>query len=241
MFGWYVSKRDWNRKCKALYEDDVHGIAQIYGNKFKFGAKCIDGTYPNQPTRVPTRTTTPRPEIRTYKPDRPIVTQRPYNPRPVDPRQTTSRPYYPEEDRPHYEPHRPQVDQKPETCNTNFDAILFYRTELMVFKDEWFWRLEGKPGSFKFKHGREPNLIRNMWSTLPKFDHLDAAFEMDDGNLAFFVGRKIHVISGRNQKLLFSSDLRHFGFDHRFKKVDAIFKWGQNSKTYVFSGKYFWK
>lgn len=142
MYGWYDSNRVWDRKCKALYEDDVHGISQLYGMKpmFRFGRVCEDGSYPGKPTRVPNyrppTARTERVQTITFKPDPPRIrpTERPYYPTPQrptipprrpepDPRQPNypdenppRRPYYPEQDRTTQEV--PRVNEKPEKCNT---------------------------------------------------------------------------------------------------------------------------
>lgn len=258
MYAWYVSTREWDRNCGALYEDDIHGIAQHYGNKpeFKWGPKCKDLiNYPKKPTRVPVRQTTPRNrevDVITYRPDnRPVNTPRLPNYRTTqrtpdrdpneDPRRR--RPNYPDHERePHQEPSNPRVDEKPDRCKTNFDAITLLRNELFIFKGRWFWRLQ-KDGSGKYKPiSNESFSIGAMWSSLSDFDHIDAVYEMKDGNVAFFVDRKIYVMDlSQGHKIIGSSDLRHFGFDHRLKKVDAIFKWSHNNSTYVMSGDYYWK
>lgn len=238
MFAWYQPNLAWDRKCKALFDDDVNGVAAIYGRKkeFKFGVTCVNGQFPHPPTKVPTRTT-PRSEITSYR-----NTQRP-RPRPTsNPGIITVkpdvRPYNPDHDRDRYEP--PSPAERPDKCDTNFDAILYYRTELMIFKGQWFWRLRALPSGKYEMLENQPGRIGAMWEGLKGYDHIDAVFEMKNGNLAFFKDRKVLVIDN-SRKLIGASDLKHFGFDHRLKKVDAILKWGHNNNTYVFSGDYFWK
>jgi hypothetical protein len=272
MYAWYVSGREWDRKCAALYEDDIHGIAQHYGDKpeFKFGRKCKDNSYPQRATKVPTRTT-PRSnnvDIITYRPDnRPEYTPgyRPHTRPPYNP--NTRRPYYPDQDPnqqprtrrpyepeheptrrpdrdPQYEPAIPRVDEKPDKCNTNFDAITSIRGELWIFKGRWFWRLRKDPVSQRFKPlSEEPYSIGAMFNSLSDLDHVDAVYKMKNENIAFFVDRKVYIIdiSAQIYKLVGVTDIKHFGFNHELKKVDAIIDWSHNNKTYVFNGDRYWK
>lgn len=236
MYAYYQHEQDLKhiRKCKALYEDDVNAIAERYGAKnplFKFGRVCHDGSSPEKPTKVPT----PRPtewEPATRRPTRPRTTYRPEDPTHNSDRQhheyATQRPtYYPKE------------IEKPNKCKTSFDAITVFRNELMIFKDKWIWRLEKQAGKYKPLPGSQPIEIKSMWRDMAAYDHIDAAFEMKNGNIAFFINRKVFIYN--TVSLVGTSDLSHYGFDHKLKKVDAIFRWNYNNNTFIFSGKYYWK
>jgi hypothetical protein len=236
MWAYYQPDRDLRqiRNCKALYEDDVHGIAERYGPnpRFRNGRVCHDGSNPDKPTRVPTArpgfTPTHKPTSRPY-----IPSPQTYRPDPQRPRTTNN---------PHRETTRsPWVDDKPDKCKTSFDAITVFRNELMIFKDKWIWRLtkNERTGRYTPLQGTQPLEIKRMWADLASYDHIDAAFEMKNGNFAFFIKRKVFIYSGR--QLVGTSDLSHYGFDHKLKKVDAIFRWNYNNNTFVFSGKYYWK
>lgn len=242
-----MSDRKFDRQCKALYDDDIIGIAQVYGAKseFRYGRRCADRSNPDAVTQVPNyrtrrpteRQTTERVQIQTYLPDpQPPRT----DPRTRRPEHNTRRPE-PNPRRPEHNPYTPRyettIEEKPDRCNTSIDAIAYLRNELMVFKGKWLWRLLKDPNT-----GRpyvEEGKISSMWRDLGSYDHIDAAIEMKNGNFAFFTGRKIFIYSGH--KLVGTSDLTHYGFDHRLKKVDAIFKWSHNNNTFVFSGKYYWR
>lgn len=123
---------------------------------------------------------------------------------------------------------------KPDKCNTSFDAIGIIRNELMVFKGVWMWRfrngslLQGYPVEF-----------HRMWNDLHDFDHIDAVFERLDGKFVFFIGKEVMVIDSSQRA--YTHDLVYLGFSKSVKKIDAIFRWGHNNKTYVFSGDDFWK
>lgn len=256
MYPFYISDRNFDRKCMALYEDDIHGIAQLYGDKpqFKTGRKCKNGTSPDQPTRVPgfrpqpTHPTHPQrrqPETQTYKPDtrhwRPDRRQEtPAPDRKPNYRNTprTNQPEY----KPRYEPtnrndESTNRNEDPDKCLTKIDAIANLRGELMVFMGKYLFRFIKDSNSNKVN--QSVGKISYMWRDLANYDHIDAVFEMKNGNFAFFIGRKIYIYAGT--KLVGTSDLTHYGFDDKLKRVDAIFRWSHNNNTFVFSGKNYWR
>lgn len=122
----------------------------------------------------------------------------------------------------------------PDKCNTGYDAIGIIRNELMIFKGLWMWRfrddqlLNGYPVEF-----------HRMWPELDAFDHIDAVFERRDGKFVFFHGQEVIVIDSNRRESIYN--LEHLGFGRNVKKIDAIFRWGFNNKTYVFSENDFWK
>lgn len=196
MYPWYSSKRTFDRSRKELFEDDIWGIGQLYGNVKLWGPNHI----PQRTTRRITTTTTERPRITSTHSPPPRTTEAP----------------------------------KPDKCNTNFDAIGIIRNELMIFKGIWMWRfrdgqlLQGYPVEFS-----------RMWSELQHFDHIDAVFEKKDGTFVFFSGKEVMVIDNRQKA--YTHSLEYLGFERNLKKIDAIFTWGHNNKTYVFSGYDYWK
>lgn len=221
--------------------------------EFKFGRRCADNTSPDAPTQVPNyRPVTQRTRIhepRTYKPDRPEYDPNrtrprvPVTPRPTQSYRTSSRaPNYPNRDEnrtPYYPPSPPVREEEPDKCKTTFNAVAFIRNELMIFKDRWLWRFHNTSGTLK-PVGERASVISGMFRGLNNLDHIDAVFEMKNGQIAFFEGRKIYIFN-QQISLVGVSDLKHFGFDHRLKKVDAIFRWNYNKNIYVFSGGYYWK
>lgn len=78
-----------------------------------------------------------------------------------------------------------------------------------------------------------------MWNDLQSFDHIDAVFERRDGKFVFFNEKEVMVIDSSQRA--YKHDLAYLGFSPSVKKIDAIFRWGYNNKTYVFSGDDFWK
>lgn len=82
--------------------------------------------------------------------------------------------------------------------------------------------------------------IRRLWSALPDtLTHVDAVYEDEHNQIAFFIGRDIYVFKGTD--FLYQSSLSDIGIDHHFDKIDAIFKWHKNELTYIFSGDQYWR
>jgi len=123
---------------------------------------------------------------------------------------------------------------KPDTCNTNYDAIGVIRSELMIFKGRFMWRItngrliEGYPAK-----------IASMWPKLADYDEIDAVFEQHDGKINFFVGQEVLVYSGTT--LMYTHNLEYLGISKEIEKVDAVFRWGHNNKTFIFSGSQYWR
>lgn len=122
----------------------------------------------------------------------------------------------------------------PDKCNTSYDAIGIIRNELMIFKGEFMWR-------FRDNHLVQgyPVKFQRMWPELHDFNHIDAIFERHDGKFVFFNGKDVIVIDAN--QVSYTHNLEYLGFDSRVQKIDAIFRWGHNNKTYAFSGKQFWR
>lgn len=121
----------------------------------------------------------------------------------------------------------------PDKCNMKYDAIGMIRNELMIFSGPYMWRfhdgimMTGYPVEFK-----------RMWRELEIFDHIDAVFERRDGKFVFFSGQDVMEIDTYQKASVYN--LAHLGFKKTVKKIDAIFRWAHNNKTYVFSGPDYW-
>lgn len=134
------------------------------------------------------------------------------------------------------EQHSPQ----PENCDKNFngiDAIGMVRGEMWIFKDTWMWRfrdgrlLSGQPAEF--------TRMFEYLKDLTDLNHIDAVFERKDGKFVFFSGRQVIVHNGN--QIVHIHDLEYLGIKRNVEKIDAIFTYARNNKTYIFSGEDFWK
>lgn len=104
------------------------------------------------------------------------------------------------------------------------------RNELFIFKGIYMWRPDSNSDAIE---------IRKMWALPDSMTHVDAVYENDDGIIWFFIGQDIYAFSGTT--LAYKSSLSHLGIDRYFNKIDAIFKWHYNKRTYIFSGHRYWK
>lgn len=195
MFPWYFGYRG----DGDLPEDDRLAIQQLYGTKN--GSKQWGPINPTQRrthyTHPTTTTTTLRPTRRTYYPDRPIYpntprrTENDYPARyPSHPRHTTeststTRRYHPHTTHhTHYNGHKNHHHEKPDMCNTAYDAITMIRGEVFIFKGRYMMRI-GRDG---ISNG-EWYEIRSLWQELPEdFKHIDTAYENKKRQIVFFIG-----------------------------------------------------
>ncbi|XP_067911567.1 stromelysin-3 [Heterodontus francisci] len=129
----------------------------------------------------------------------------------------------------------PWVDHrgnKPDACETDFDAVSMIRGELFFFKSKYVWRLRDRhlqPGY--------PALASRHWWAIP--DHIDAGFEDAAGNFWFFQGSNYWIYDGENQvsgpKLISELGLP-------IAEVQAALMWGlEQKKIYFFKGTNYWR
>ncbi|KAK4289617.1 hypothetical protein Pmani_037423 [Petrolisthes manimaculis] len=132
----------------------------------------------------------------------------------------------------------PKKTDKPDTCDTSYDALSVIRREVYIFKGKYFWRLDS---SGNLRQGY-PAMINLFWTTLPKnVTHVDAVYERaHDGNIVFFIGDKFYVCQG-NHHLLKVGRLKNLGLPEDLKKIDAAFVWGYNGRTYLFAETMYWR
>lgn len=134
--------------------------------------------------------------------------------------------------------HPPKTTDKPDTCDTNYDAISVIRREIYIFKGKYFWRLDSA-GNLRPNYPAE---ISRFWAMLPKnITHIDAVYERThDANIVFFIGDKFYVCQG-NHQLLKIGRLKNLGLPEDLKKIDAAFVWGYNGRTYLFADTMYWR
>lgn len=87
-------------------------------------------------------------------------------------------------------PRRPRpptaTDDKPDFCDTSFDAVSVIRKDTFFFRGKYTWRLVTRGRLY----AGYPALISRMWQLPEDTDHVDAAYERLDGKIVFFVGKR---------------------------------------------------
>lgn len=128
-------------------------------------------------------------------------------------------------------------DQNINPCSHSIDAITVIRKEVFMFIGPVFWRL-GSNGL-----GSRPTEISKFWYNLPE-DGIDALYERKDGKIVFFKGDRYWMFSSNHIVSNFPKEgrrLTELGIDKEVKKIDAVFVWPYNDRTYIISGDLYWK
>ncbi|XP_072340202.1 matrix metalloproteinase-17-like [Scyliorhinus torazame] len=122
-------------------------------------------------------------------------------------------------------------------CSTTFDAVANIRGEAFFFKDHYFWRMQraGNLVSLNAAH------IRNFWHGLPSdLKKIDSVYErLTDNRIVFFIGRLYWVFSNTAVDKGYPRPITDFGLN--VDRIDAVFVWPHNGKTYFFKGGQFWR
>ncbi|XP_006887410.1 PREDICTED: stromelysin-1-like [Elephantulus edwardii] len=130
----------------------------------------------------------------------------------------------------------PPKSKKPDMCDPelSFDAVSTLRGETLFFKDRYFWR--------KIRLDQKPQivLISAFWPSLPS--ELDAAYEVNSKDTVFvFKGNQFWATKGSKMEAGYPRSIHTLGFPPTVKKIDAAFSDKENSKTYFFVGKKYWR
>ena len=142
---------------------------------------------------------------------------------------------------------RPSVTDKTKVpgainpCEHAFEAIAVLRQEVFLFMGQYFWRLDSR-GIIQGK----PTEIHSFWYGFPHtIDHIDAVFERKpDGKIIFFTGDRFWTFNGNSPVSGHPKEgvpLTNLGLPADVKKIDAVFVWGFNNRTYIVSGDMYWK
>lgn len=216
MFPWYHGYRG----DGDLPEDDRLAIHSIYGSRDglkQWGPNNRRPYYTRRATTTVATTTTPRYTKPRYTTRRSYHEEKPYEPNGRRNSFETNNPSrYPE--KPRYYPsveNKPTTAiipttqnknvyhrQKPQTCNTSYDAVTIIRGEIFIFKGRYLWRI-GSQGL----HNGYPHEIAKMWNELPRgFSNVDSVYENKRRQIVFFIGKIFKI------EEIFSSALNKFSF-----------------------------
>ncbi|KAJ8399967.1 hypothetical protein AAFF_G00406970 [Aldrovandia affinis] len=120
-------------------------------------------------------------------------------------------------------------------CNGSYDAVANIRGE--VFSSR-------RSGSLVSLF---PALIRKFWIGLPPgLIKIDAVYERkSDSHIIFFIGNQYWVFKDTSSLPGYPRPLSEWGMRARngnqIERVEAAFVWAHNGKTYLFSGREFWR
>lgn len=130
-----------------------------------------------------------------------------------------------------------------ERCQGGFDAVANIRGEVFFFKGENFWRTK-RDGTLV---SNDPTQIKNFWIGLPPgTNKIDAVYERrSDSRIVFFIGSQYWVFKDTVAMANYPRPLSDWGMRTNSGKlvdnVDAAFIWAHNGRTYLFSGREFWR
>ena len=167
----------------------------------------------------------------------PRLVPNPYPPRkqpqPTRPprRRTTTR-------APRRRPTRPQPE-RPDACDTHYDAVSVIRGETFIFSGQYFWRINQYSGTHK------PVAVKifNFWYGLPEnLTKIDAIYQRPhDHKIVIFIGRQYWVYNSNTPEPGYPQPLTALGLPESLDGLDAAMVWGHNGKTYLFRNDMYWR
>uniref|UniRef100_A0A8D9DVM3 Matrix metalloproteinase-24 n=1 Tax=Cacopsylla melanoneura TaxID=428564 RepID=A0A8D9DVM3_9HEMI len=128
-------------------------------------------------------------------------------------------------------------ETEPDICKEGLiDAISAYRGELLVFRNQWLWRLR------ELGETSAPFKVQRLFSQLPQdLKKIDAAFQNDiSSTLVLFSGSNFWEFYGSSLKR--SGILQDFGLPSWVTRIDAASEWKVKDKASVllFGGSKIW-
>ncbi|VFV47195.1 matrix metalloproteinase 25 [Lynx pardinus] len=125
----------------------------------------------------------------------------------------------------------------PDRCEGNFDAIANIRGETFFFKGPWFWRVQPSGQLVSPRPAR----LHRFWEGLPAgVKVIQAAYARPrDGGILLFSGPQFWVFQERQLEGA-PRPLTELGLPAG-ERVDAVFSWPLNGKTYLIRGGRYWR
>merc|ERR1719322_959299 len=128
----------------------------------------------------------------------------------------------------------------PTKCETDFDAVAMIRSEMWVFKGNYFWRIDRSDTGAGARE--DPIELSAFWYGLPSsVDRVDAVYERPDHRIVFFVGDVYYVLTGNSRLEAGPVPISRLGLPAGVRRVDAAMVWGWNGRTYFFSDTMYWR
>ncbi|XP_017552906.1 matrix metalloproteinase-25 [Pygocentrus nattereri] len=127
-------------------------------------------------------------------------------------------------------------------CQGGYDAIANIRGEVFFFRRQYFWRVHHSGSLMSFV----PAVIHNFWIGIPpEIDKIDAVYERSDGHIVFFIGDQYWVFRDRTSLPGYPQPLTQWRMWNSAgeapARIDAVFVWPHNGRTYMFSGGEYWR
>ncbi|XP_077068940.1 matrix metalloproteinase-25-like [Siphateles boraxobius] len=141
---------------------------------------------------------------------------------------------------PPHPPYHPAASA--DRCLGGYDAIANIRAEVFFFRGPHYWRVHHSGSLMSLT----PALIHSFWIGLPpETTRVDAAYERRDGYIVFFIGNRYWVFRNTMSLPGYPRPLSDWGLRSSagqvIERVDAVFLWPHNGRTYLFSGGEYWR
>ncbi|CAH0555741.1 unnamed protein product [Brassicogethes aeneus] len=123
-------------------------------------------------------------------------------------------------------------------CDGKFDSVASLRGEFFIFKGNHIWRLK----RMGYVEPGYPVTLRDMFPTLPKYiQKIDAAYQRPDGMMVLFTDNMYWVHDGGKFIENSPRPISDYGLPNSLDKIDAVFNWIRNDKTYLYKNDRFWR
>ncbi|XP_058627285.1 matrix metalloproteinase-25 [Onychostoma macrolepis] len=141
---------------------------------------------------------------------------------------------------PPHPPYHPAASA--DRCQGGYDAVANIRGEVFFFRGPHFWRVHHSGSLMSLTAA----LIHSFWVGLPpETARVDAVYERRDGHIVFFIGNQYWVFRDTVSLPGYPRPLSELGLCTSAgglpERVEAVFVWPHNGKTYLFSDGEYWR